>query len=117
MCFEILGFDIILDKRLKPWLLEINHTPSFTTDTPLDYKIKFGVIKESLEIMNISVKNRKDFRAKQKAKFEERMFTRSIKRLSLDDKVALKAKAMQERLKHEDNVMRNYERIYPVRFG
>ncbi len=90
MCFEILGFDIILDKNLKPWLLEINHTPSFTTDTPLDYKIKYGVIKESLEIMNISVKNRKEWRAQQKAKFEQRMFTRSIKRLSIDDKVALK---------------------------
>ena len=48
MCFEVLGFDIILDSHLKPWLLEINHTPSFGTDTPLDYKIKYGVIKESL---------------------------------------------------------------------
>ena len=40
MCFEIFGFDIIIDSELKPWLLEVNHTPSFTADTPLDIKIK-----------------------------------------------------------------------------
>jgi len=53
MCFEILGFDIILDSKLKPWLLEINHTPSFQTDTPLDQRIKHNVIKEALLLMNI----------------------------------------------------------------
>lgn len=36
MCFEILGFDVLLNDDLEPFLLEINYTPSFTTDTPLD---------------------------------------------------------------------------------
>ena len=40
MCFEILGFDIMLDENLKPYLIEINHAPSFNTDSPLDEKIK-----------------------------------------------------------------------------
>jgi tubulin polyglutamylase TTLL6/13 len=42
--FHILGFDVLLDHRYKPWLLEVNQSPSFTADTSLDYKVKFGVI-------------------------------------------------------------------------
>lgn len=44
LCFEVLGFDILLDSQLKPWLLEVNHTPSFQTDSNLDYKIKYNLI-------------------------------------------------------------------------
>lgn len=40
MAFEILGFDIMLDSNLKAYLLEINHAPSFATDSSLDEKIK-----------------------------------------------------------------------------
>jgi len=39
-CFEVLGLDIMLDSKLQPWLLEVNHSPSFTVDTPLDFQIK-----------------------------------------------------------------------------
>ena len=54
MCFEILGMDVMFDHKLKPWLLEVNHTPSFTTDTPFDYDIKYKVIKETIKLMNFN---------------------------------------------------------------
>lgn len=44
-CFQILGFDVLLDQHLEPFLLEVNHTPSFATDTPLDKSIKKNLIK------------------------------------------------------------------------
>ena len=40
MRFEILGFDFMIAENNKLYLLEINYTPSFTTDTPLDLQIK-----------------------------------------------------------------------------
>jgi D-alanine-D-alanine ligase-like ATP-grasp enzyme len=36
MCFEILGFDVIINKKGRPILLEVNHAPSFNDDTNLD---------------------------------------------------------------------------------
>lgn len=53
-CFEILGFDIILDKNLKPWVLEVNHSPSFSTESDFDYQVKIDLISEALKIMDIN---------------------------------------------------------------
>jgi len=59
MCFEILGFDFLISNKLKPMLLEINHTPSFSCDSPLDRDVKARVIHDSLQIMNLTTKMKK----------------------------------------------------------
>lgn len=59
MCFEILGFDIIIDQNLKPWLLEVNHTPSFSADSDLDYRIKSNLISDTLKLVNVRKKKSK----------------------------------------------------------
>jgi tubulin polyglutamylase TTLL6/13 len=61
MCFEVLGLDILLDHNLKPYLLEVNHSPSFTTDSALDKHVKSKVIIDTLNLLNVKVKNRKAF--------------------------------------------------------
>lgn len=54
MCFHILGFDVFIDSELKPYLIEVNHTPSFETASPLDYDVKKHLIKDSLRLMRIT---------------------------------------------------------------
>jgi len=49
-CYEIFGFDILIDSFLNPWLLEVNLSPSLNCDSPLDQKIKGELIAESLNI-------------------------------------------------------------------
>ena len=48
MCFHILGFDIMLDYKCKPYLLEVNHSPSLTADSPLDEQVKGGLIRDTI---------------------------------------------------------------------
>ena len=57
MCFEILGFDIMLDAKCKPYLLEVNHSPSFSTDSPLDEKVK-GELVENQELKGLDIVRR-----------------------------------------------------------
>ena len=42
----------MLDNKLKPWLLEVNHTPSFATDSPVDSTVKFELIKDTIALIN-----------------------------------------------------------------
>ena len=58
-CFEILGFDILLDHKCKPWLLEVNHACSFHTDAPLDMEIKSGVIFFAMKLLRLSSDDRR----------------------------------------------------------
>jgi hypothetical protein len=57
--FEVLGLDVLLDHKLRPWLLEVNHSPSFTCDTSLDYSIKLGVIGETMDLLRMRSQDRK----------------------------------------------------------
>lgn len=60
LCFQILGFDVLINQNLDPILLEVNHTPSFKTDTPLDKFIKKSLIKDTLNLLNVNTENKKE---------------------------------------------------------
>uniref|UniRef100_A0A182IPS9 Tubulin--tyrosine ligase-like protein 5 n=1 Tax=Anopheles atroparvus TaxID=41427 RepID=A0A182IPS9_ANOAO len=52
-CFELYGFDILIDDVLKPWLLEVNLSPSLGCDTPLDTKVKASMLTDLLTMVGI----------------------------------------------------------------
>ena len=52
-CFELFGFDILLDSAFKPHILEVNFSPSLSADSPLDYHIKSNVLVDTLNIVGI----------------------------------------------------------------
>jgi len=58
-CFEIFGFDILIDSDLKPWLLEVNLSPSLATDAPLDMMIKSTLLTDVFNTAGIKRFDRK----------------------------------------------------------
>ena len=52
-CFELYGFDILLDSNLKPWILEVNASPSMTANTPQDFELKCNLLDDAFTIIDM----------------------------------------------------------------
>ena len=64
-CFELLGFDVLIDDELNPVLMEVNHSPSFEVDTRLDQEIKQGAIRDAIDALGLSVDQREKMLSRQ----------------------------------------------------
>lgn len=52
-CFELYGFDVLVDSDLKPWLLEVNLSPSMQAESPLDWQIKSSLLADTFNLVGI----------------------------------------------------------------
>nr|CAB3267354.1 probable tubulin polyglutamylase TTLL1 [Phallusia mammillata] len=50
-CFEVYGYDIIIDDKLKPWLIEVNASPSLSSTTANDRIMKYNLVNDTLNIV------------------------------------------------------------------
>lgn len=51
-CFEMYGYDILIDYKYKPWLIEINASPSMARETPMDVKVKTQLIQDIINLVD-----------------------------------------------------------------
>lgn len=58
-CFELFGFDVLIDSDLKPWLIEVNLSPSLATESPLDMAIKSNLVVDTFNLIGLKRFDRK----------------------------------------------------------
>nr|CAD7457132.1 unnamed protein product [Timema tahoe] len=72
-CFELLGFDILLDNSLKPYILEVNHSPSYHTDACIDRDVKEGLLTDTFQILNLIQTDKKKIIEEDRRRVRERL--------------------------------------------
>uniref|UniRef100_A0AAQ6IJD8 Tubulin tyrosine ligase-like family, member 2 n=1 Tax=Anabas testudineus TaxID=64144 RepID=A0AAQ6IJD8_ANATE len=70
-CVELFGFDILIDGKFKPWLLEVNYSPALTLDCQADITVKKGLISDLIDLMNYSSTDSLRERAYHKQRYKQ----------------------------------------------
>jgi tubulin polyglutamylase TTLL6/13 len=104
----------MLDADCKPVLLEVNHAPSFGTDSPLDYKIKSQLIFDTIRLLGMSVNRRNFYKQMMQEEQERRILSGKATRPTAEQKDRLKKEFQMKRDQFERRNLGNYDLIYPT---
>lgn len=124
-CFQLLGFDILLDDQLNPYVLEINHSPSFYTDTKLDLEIKQVVLRDTFSLCHLNSSIRVKVQQEERIEVQKRLLEkRKTKSILQQERVALKkqwaekkALTLQKQFAWEKYHRGKFRLIYPCIVG
>ncbi|XP_057681967.1 tubulin polyglutamylase ttll6 isoform X2 [Corythoichthys intestinalis] len=116
-CFEILGFDVLLDHSLRPWLLEVNHSPSFTTDSPLDREVKDALLLDTLGIINLNACNRSKITKEERRRAKERLQENRSRAARSEELHQSQAASVKQTEKYESKNLGGFRKIFPREDG
>ncbi|GFR98527.1 tubulin polyglutamylase TTLL13 [Elysia marginata] len=112
-CFEILGIDILLDRKLKPTILEVNHSPSFTTDAQLDREIKGTLIWDTLGLINFGALDRRKCMEEERRRIKDRLLGKYSKKETKEEQEAAQSQYIEQLERYENAHLSNFRRVYP----
>ncbi|XP_052121686.1 tubulin polyglutamylase ttll6-like isoform X2 [Frankliniella occidentalis] len=118
-CFELLGFDVLLDHKLKPYVLEVNHSPSFHTDAQIDREVKETLLMDTFGILNLGQYDKRKVMEEDRRRVRDRLLQSIAHRDTGSDSNVLTADSnpWKAQFDWEDSNMGNFRRVYPVPDG
>ncbi|XP_049837747.1 tubulin polyglutamylase ttll6-like [Schistocerca gregaria] len=115
-CFELLGFDILLDYRMKPYILEVNHSPSFHTDAQIDRDIKENLLMDTFNILNLCQMDKRKVMEEDRKRVRERLLQGILHKDQSNDHhngPSIANKIAKQQAAWEEKHTGNFRRIYP----
>ena len=73
VCFEVYGFDVLIDANLKALLLEVNVSPSLSSSSILDKQVKTLLLSDSLYLVGFKLFDRKKMEQEKAKKNKNRL--------------------------------------------
>ena len=121
-CFEIYGFDVMIDQNMKPWVLEVNVLPSLSSSSPFDKRIKTMLVCDALTCIGLRGYDKSKFHAQTTellglAPFVPSMSYQTVRereRLLGNEKLTKDEIEMLMDLDEEFLRKGNFERIFPL---
>lgn len=114
-CFQMLGFDIIFDYSLKPFVLEVNDSPSFKADVPLDKEMTEALIHDTFNILHLDENNRSKVLMEEKRQSRMRLLSSSSQNRNAIHKEKEQNERLltQSRIEWENAHMGNFRKVFP----
>lgn len=82
------------------------------TDSPLDQKVKHGVLSDSFKMLDLSWKRKNKYINSMKREMHNRLT--GVKRQTAEENEISRIKFLEQKDKYELNNCGGYERIYPM---
>ncbi|KAI8828941.1 tubulin-tyrosine ligase family-domain-containing protein [Chytriomyces cf. hyalinus JEL632] len=73
-CYELFGFDVLLDSNLKPWVMEVNISPSLKASCCVDEVIKSRLAVDLFNLVGIRVKDLEESQKRRKKQTYQKPF-------------------------------------------
>jgi hypothetical protein len=112
-CFQILGYDIMLDSKLKPWLLEVNESPSFNDDTETDRIVKQGLIEDTFRLLDVKKSAKYRILGKDKQRGVVHRNAMAVGKMDLGERAEIEAREEQQMV----DAQRKFERYQLKNLG
>ncbi|KAF2347635.1 Tubulin-tyrosine ligase/Tubulin polyglutamylase, partial [Trinorchestia longiramus] len=99
--YELFGFDVLLDEKLRPWLLEVNISPSLHSACSLDYKVKGPLMSSLLTMASFHVPDHRSLTSQmQHEVLSEYGLSERVSRLTLDHRLYTRLLTDVDQRKH-----------------
>ena len=103
----------MVDHRLKPWLIEVNTLSSYRTDSPLDRRVKFDLINDTIRLLNLSVVRKQKTKRLRAEQTQGRVLLGEEPLMTRQQKDELRLLNMAERDQYDSQNLGSFRQSFP----